>query len=504
MALHYSSIPVEAQESTRQIEDTSALRTPPIVLPPQTPTIPGPRDRAPALVLRRGNLHLFRDLLIAPLAAWIEADLFVVRVVKEIDFDWRLSESWEKASDAMSFQLTDEYEVTPELRKQSGYPFGFANRINQEVDPVKKAYKILWNIAAADSIEPELIYDAELMWIGSNALLRKSAAVLFRSYFPKGVEPSEDSAKEAESGKQFFKEVLQLYAPPVVAGFAHVSLRYLDVTTDSVWIHSPVIDSSREILSSNRSDGLLGGILSAEDLLVWSSKVQGVDAKVVDQKTLLVPFPSVTPFAIELAPARGGVAAIATRAQKKTEKQVVETAAAVEAAAGESEEALLTARGSHQRFDGSFSTTMWNFENRRFANKAPWIPSTSYFVPRQVWIIEIQHRDPFRLMGREILVVDMESMRPVYKVVYDQYGEFHHLVMGAWSIAQSKDEARKIPFASFVVSVDRSSRKATAFSTRFVKIFPDSSSELATQARRRLSIEGHGVTPTPVPAKPSK
>ncbi len=485
-----------AGEKSERVKDAAAVeRAPAIVLPIQVPTIPGPRDRAPALVLRRNNLHLFRDLLIAPLAAWIEADLFAARIVKEIDFDWRLSKEWEQKTKENTFSLTPEHAVSPALHVGSGYPFGFANEVNKEIDPVRKAYKILWNVAAGDYVEPELMYDSELMWIGSNVLLRKSSAVLFRLFFPD--EPGSDDASAEKQGdtSYFFREVLQLYAPPVVAGFAHLSLRFLNATEDAVWIHSPVIGSTREVMSSNRGDGLLGGLLSAEDLLVWSSKIEGLDARVVDQKTLLVPFPSVIPFVLESAPARGGVAAIASLEQKKTD-------ALIDDVSPEKEESLLTARGSHQRFDASFSMTMWNFENRRFSNKAPWIPSTAYFIPRQVWIIEVQHRDPFRKMGREILVVDMESMRPVYKVVYDQYGEFHHLVMGGWSLAQSKDGMRSVPFASFVVSVSRSSRRATAFSTRFLKLFPDPKSELAVRARRRLSVEGH--TPATPKTKPAK
>ena len=44
---------------------------------------------------------------------------------------------------------------------------------------------------------------------------------------------------------------------------------------------------------------MLGGLLTLDDFFVWSTKVQSVEAKVVEEKVLLVAFPALTYYLAE-------------------------------------------------------------------------------------------------------------------------------------------------------------------------------------------------------------
>ncbi|MFN8391049.1 MAG: DUF1329 domain-containing protein [Bdellovibrionota bacterium] len=471
-------------------------------LPPGIPPIPGPKDRETALLLTQKNEPIFEDILIAPLASWLKDGKFAMRVVRSLDFPWKLDAGWEDSSkrNLLEYRLKDDFslEYAGEGTPGAGLPFGTADDINEESDPVKKAYKILWNIAYAEAAPRDLYYQIELSWVGTQSLLRSATGALYRKFFfappapklsaPKAEakdpnpaattaaevgekKPSQEKAETSPAitfgapGDVFFETALRIFAPAVVAGFTEFSFRFRGSDEDQLWLYSPVLKLIRPLLDSNRSDPVLGGNLTFDDFFVTSSKIHSVRAKVVDQKVILVPVPALTFYRTEaqtFAPQ-----AVTTDAGAKPASGDLPPAKSQEPKA----DSAVTVKGFQKKLDGSTTMVLWNYQSRQLPQLSPWVPTSISFVPHRVWIIEVFPTDPFYAYGREILIVDQEMMLPVYKLVYDRIGEYRKTVLGGWGLARSKDGKTAFPFSAFVMAVDQSSQTVTAITTQQIQSF---------------------------------
>ena len=499
-------------------------------LPSGMPAIPGPRDRAERYVLNASNAETFHPLLLAPVAEWLEAGMLAMRVISRLDYTWSLGEAWDAQSEENFRQFTLDASGTIQypgpVAPVLGYPFGNAARIDEEKDPSRRARMILWNLVYSEGAAKDILYEARLAWIGTQSVLRESTGVFYKRLFrePTRVDvqgvlqrPSAEGAKASSqtkapaqaptalpkateeppppltygsSGDMLGQELLELLSPPVVLGYAHITWRYRGPEQDLVWLHSPVTGSNRQVLSSNRSDPLLGGVLTPDDLLVWSTQVQAVNAKVVDEKVLLLPFAAVTYYLAE--PQEAATTLTGVNSQELSAEAVAQAHKEVEEQPkGKPGEQVTTVRGYYQRSDGSYAAAVWNHESGKTTQFAPWVPLTAVLIPRDVWILEITPRDPYYAAGRQILVVDKESMRPFYKVVFDASGEYEKTVAAAWSLAKSKDGSVRFPFAAFVLGVDATGKNAMTFTAQFLRTFQGKDSKLALSLRRLLDIRSH-------------
>jgi hypothetical protein len=452
----------------------------PAPLPPGIPVIPGPKDRDTALLLTQKNEAAFEDILIAPLVSWIRDGKFALRVVRSLDYPWTLDPAWEDASRRNPFQyeLNEDHTLKfkGEEAPEPGLPFGSADDINEESDPVRKAYRILWNIAYAEAAARDAYYHVDMAWVGTQSLLRSASGVLYRKSFfaPASDEDKKETPKEFSGPQDVFREtVLRLFSPPVVAGFTQFSLRYRGPQEDVLWLYSPVLKLIRPLLESNRSDALLGGNLTFDDLFVWSNKIPSVQAKVVDQKVILVPFPALTYYRPEV--------------QSFTDQNAVDldspASSELPPAQTAKPDMVYTVKGAQKRSDGLNSVVLWNHQSRQLPQLAPWVPTTVAFVPHRVWILEIDTADPYYASGREILIVDQELMLPIYKLVYDRIGEYRKTIVGSWALARSKDGKTVFPFSAFVMAVDQASQSVTTLSTRDVQTFQGKPFKAAVQVQ---------------------
>ena len=460
-------------------------------LPDDVPPLPEPDKLDKAVFLSRRNVEAYKDLLIAPLATWLEEDIFAARVFSRLAFRWRLSEAWEAASSAENKKFSvsssrslqpagEDEQSAPSEKKESylvGYPFGMSVQIDQEQDPVRKADMILWNLQIGQSVMRDVLYEGDISWIGTQSLLRNSRFLLYRRFYPFAEE-------EEDKPNYFWREFFQLLSPPVVFGFAHLTDRRWSDAEDGVYVHSPVIGKNRRVLGSNRSDALLGGELTPDDFFVWSTKLQETDAKVVGEKTLFVPFSSTRIYSGEMLSGepRGGASVMVEgeSTELPAHKGVVQET-----------EKILTASGGEQKSDGSATFVLWNYESKKYLSHAAWVPTSAVFIPRSVWIIEIATRDPYYQSGREILIVDKESMLPVYKISYDHYGQYSKVVLGAWSLARAEKKELSFPFISFVLAVDRTARRATSLTTHSVRTFNGEKTESSKALIALLDIDKH-------------
>jgi len=487
-------------------------------IPEGVPEIPNPGAEFRGLVVKKENVEAFRSLLLAPLAAWIEGDSLVMRLARNLDYSWDYGSTWNfQTKDNLTSYNIDEQGalISKAVAPHAGFPFGTDSALSEVDDPAQRARMILWNISYAESLIGDVKYEGDLTWIGSQTVLRKSEAHFFRSSFlsPKAApekpnlhaeqKPSDARAKEeapeptptpsnvaptevsfSGPGDLFRQELLQLRSPPVVFGYAQLGWRYRGEEEDSYWVYSPVIEKAREVLPANRSDSMLGGVLTMDDFFVWSTKVQSVNAKVLEEKVILVPFSS--RFA--------HVAVLPNTGLPNTGPPNADA------------DGVLEIPGLHEKLDGTRTMTLWNYETRQVARYAPWVPTSAHFVPREVWILELTPRDPYYETGREILIVDKRSMLPVYKIVYDKYGDFSRIVMAAWGFAQVKGSSAGLPFVGFLLGIDRGARQAMTFTPHRVKMFaPETSGKKMVPEKREMlslfDVRNHGKQLKPEPPK---
>lgn len=472
-------------------------------LPEGVPPLPSPRDRSGGLIVTSRNEVSFEDLLLAPVAVWLKEDRFVMRVVRNIDFSWKFAADWEEGSrkNSLLADLDPTGSVVWKEEPAAAAPFGDAERVNTESDPERRAQKILWNIEYRQGAAKDTLYDLELVWMGAQNALRRASGLSYRRVFHSAAEqqnalpkakvaapvaekgaPAEKAATveppsaPEQAGDLLRQELFHLYAPPVVYGYSQIGWRYRGVEDDRYWMHSPILGATRELLPSNRSDSILGSGLSLDDLSVWSAKPQTVHAKVVAEKVLLLPFSALNYYRTEMQPAAGLPSA-----------KLGQTPAD----AALKPESVLTARGFHQRSDGALAMVLWNSDTKQFAQFPPWVPTTVFFVPRKVWIIELAPKDPYYSVGREILIVDQESQLPFYKLVYDRFGEYRKTIIGSWGLAQARDGRVRFPFSTFVMAVDRDSQSTTVLTTLQARTFLGKDSRLANELRALLDPANH-------------
>lgn len=512
----FSLSPLLAQETEEVIASSVEEDLYAAPVPTEVPVIPNPGPNSPDVFLSKENIDDYRSLLLAPLAAWIEGNSLVLRLARSLEFGWDYGEAWNELTEKniTTYNLDETFSLTSTSEKPSGgYPFGGADELSEVDEAGRRARMILWNVQYTQAALGEHKYEGELVWLGAQTVLRKSEAHYYSRSFlspePAPEKPKVSTLPAAETEKKeenaegeansvpperpaeptavafsgpndlFQQSLLTLRTPPVVSGYSQLSWRFRGPKEDLYWIYSPVIGKEREVLSANRSDGLLDGTLTMDDFFVWSTKVQSVNARLLEEKVLLVPFASRFPHAIISS----------ARSEEEKAKEA---------------ELPLEVSGLHEKLDGSRTMTLWNHETRQVARYAPWVPTSAHFVPRAVWIIELSPRDPYYSSGREILIVDKRSMLPVYKIVYDNYGEFKRIVMAAWGLAQKKESSVGLPFVAFLLAVDRGARQAMTFTPHRVLLFDEESkpSQARTDMRRLLDIRTHSKVANAKPEPP--
>jgi len=460
-------------------------------LPREVPPLPGPGESEVKLLVSRANVGPFHELLLAPVASWLKEGKLVVRVVRELSYDWTVNKSWQDATreEYGNFELDQNFRLIQKAPPKSyaALPFGFAADVNQDPDPVRQAYKILWNSVYAQSISQAVNYDMRVNWYGASSMLREAAGKLTRRTFlspyeePVAVTAAKETSPEATTepptelpaadtsplsfggeGDILTQEVLRFLYPSAVAGFSLVDWRYRGMNEDRSWIYSPVIERSRLVFEANRSDAILEGALTLDDIFVWSGRIEMTKAKVVGQKVLLLPFASLfeIPTKLENYPE-----------QSFTRVTPGQIAASVQETKADG--STYVARGSQRTSDGSPVSMSWNYQTRQYVDAAPWMPSGAVFVPRKVWILEISSLNPYYQYGRQILVVDQESMLPFYKIVYTQQGKFHKTVVGSWSLAMTEDRSLIAPINTFTFAVDADFKKASSIHSTATWMFAD-------------------------------
>ena len=394
-------------------------------------------------VVYRDNIEQYRDRLIAPIVSWVESDLFRFKV----------------------------HESAPEEQKN-----------------IDQSQLTLEKVISSQNFARNVVYDAEFAWLAGEGLLRKATLAFYRRY-------AASSAEEIS-----YEEVFRFIEPAVVNSYATQTFRFSSASSvaspvaspadeDQISHYSPVVGSVRPIQSANRSDSIIDGEISLDDIFVFSANPHSFVTKIVGQKILLVPFASEQPQPLEKS------STLFSYKNNSLEK--------FDSSSNNTYASLIGKQSSLERR----SLVLWNYEVKAFSSHAAWLPLTVVFEPRQVVIFELTPKDPFYAVGRQYLIVDATTGVPYYKLVYSHGGRFLRTIIGGWhKVSVPKDFADEFKceanclVPAFVLAVDRAAKNASVLSVNNIQfysrkepdlrfIFNDQQVVLEKEPTRKESLE---------------
>ena len=364
------------------------------------PELPPLRSAYPfGTTVGRTELRDYRSLFSAWLAERVGSGSWVVDVARDLPFAWRLDDEWERASAVASARPSDKSGPSIEWFRERAWVYGRLPPGKNEAGE-DLARRILWNVQSLYAGSASL--GAELTVVENSSDGERSR---FLFDWQRVLPPPAGEQRLP----QLFRERLRLIEPGALSGMAWLTFRFLGSEEDLLWTWSKAIQKTRQLTSANRADDLLTTHLTLDDLLGWGGKMEAIQPVFLGSVVQVAPF---WPFLVPLE---------------------------VDEAAG-----CLRVRPTNevlQRSDG-----LWNLHTRRFENAAPWLPTAAVYVPRDLWMIELQPRDPFSAYGRQVVYVDRLSHLPVVKLVYARDGTFAKIVVSVFGLAATSDHRRKLPF----------------------------------------------------------
>lgn len=389
-------------------------------------------------VINSENAPFYKEILLPELYRQIRFHGAAIDAARSLRYEIKSDDNWNKGTETLvgvaknissdgalqfDFPLTRgflfgspnslaaEWDAASSAKKKEGLVDSKAEP-KQDVDTSVLAQKILWNSASAVWSHGFIDYHFRLLWLKQGKAFRNVRGNFARVY-PWLIDSNFKLP-------QFFREKFTFYYPQPLNGLSWLTFRFQDSEDDLIWAYSPAIMKVRELTGSNRSDSLVTSSVSADDFLGWSSNATFQRAKVVGKSTLLVPFPSVDISNLDAA-------------LKPCYKLV--------------------------NPGGSADQGIWNFETPKFPNGADWLPVKGIFIPRSVFKLELSTRDPYSLYGREELFIDVETMLPVYKNVFDRAGRYWKTIIAAWGFASTEDRSRRIMYPGFQIVLDVLNKK---------------------------------------------
>ncbi|RMG43887.1 MAG: DUF1329 domain-containing protein [Candidatus Dadabacteria bacterium] len=383
-------------------------------------------------IIKAANLKEYSTIILPELKSLIERSGFEIQAASKLRYRWRYDDLWEKTSDtplADDLLLKDGSlkELVPMKR---GYLFGDWQQLlqQQQEDLGQKARKIMWNIESVRWSQPYSEAEFRLVRNKKENKIAEFSGSLTRVY-TRAVNPADRSI-------QLFREKLSFQTPAVLNGLSFLTLRFFGPDEDMLWEYSPAIKKVRQLTGSNRTDPLVGSYVSLDDLFVWSGKQEQIkvsgDLKL---QSLLSPF-----YTLDM-----------TRAIKdQANKGCV----------------IINIKEGQESPISEATSSLFYDEKTTIQPSSVLMADAATFVPRFLWRVSLLSRDPYSLYGRQVLYVDVYSMLPVLKVVYDRAGRLWKLVAGFAGLALDIDSKIRFPFYSDIFVYDFQKHDSSLMSFR--------------------------------------
>lgn len=390
--------------------------------------------------LTHSNLSQFQERLVAPLVTLVREKKIALQTSDQLTFTWRMSAEWDKATE----ENQNKFEVGVDGRIL-GVPYSFGQPFARELvdssalESSLRARMILWNAQALQSALGLFCYQGNLLTLGASNLQYRSVIRHCR------LIGQNDQGLEQDD--LFLRDLLVFLAPSSMSGFSVITQRFAASKLDAVKIYSTVLGRIREVNEENRSDPLIGDLISIDDLLLMSVNLRSLHVKLLEDKELYVPFISGGPLGL--------------RESIVPRESVVGLSPAIngEAIAG----AVATQVVMPE--DGASGAVAFGFESDGSGQSLPWLPQNAVFIPRKVWVIEAQPAEPYYSTGKQVFFIDQETWLPMMKLVYAKDGQYKGLFMAIWSLARDKLGKKSIPICGAIVAIDKDGRRSQILQT---------------------------------------
>jgi len=379
------------------------------------PSLPDPGQNQAPLNVHGSEAQSFRFVIPESLYPMIRADELSIKVLSHSLWDTALSgEQWNQAptADCLSGKGLAENVSWTAVGFPCGSRITIEKHSNTEQNDQSNEDKInldrgrRYLLNAERSLAASAVFRAELriQSTGVAALtegamrVERVAPALIAAALPAVVSPINSASPtpqaptpQAPTPKSavIWREKLSWLEPKPISGAGMLTLRFRGADEDMVFQRSAVSTHFRQLTGSNRGDEIYGLPVSADDIAVWSSKIEWLEtANFVKLHKMLVPIFGEKRIALKTGEVNCSEAQIAT--------------------------------SSSSAGDAIKDATALN----------TWAANL-IFVPREVAEIEVTSGDPFSLIGKMRVFIDAETMLPIMKIVYDRAGQQERVIIGS-------------------------------------------------------------------------
>jgi hypothetical protein len=333
------------------------------------PPLPDPSQGQQPVVVTGTTAQLFRSIIPEPLYPIVRAGALSLAVLSHVPWRSGVGDGkWREAplDDCLAAGNPGQSRGwSPDL-----FPCGSRITIERSEKEAGKRYLVNAERAAVATGLSRL----ELRVLSTGAVVGDAAVRIER------LAPRLLQTKEQPKGAVLWRERVTWLEPKPITSSGLFTVRFVGSDEDMFFQRSSISGRFRQLTGSNRGDEVLGLPLAADDLSVWSSKIEWVEsATVLGVRKMLV-----------------GVVG-----QQRTKLERAEP--------------------------GCFESEMLG--NPRADILDVWA-SNLLFVPRDVVQVEAISGDPFSLIGKVHVFIDTETMLPVMKIVYDRAGQQKRVILG--------------------------------------------------------------------------
>lgn len=362
-------------------------------------------DVSHGLAIQSSNGPQFKALILPEFYALVRDGALQFSGARTVPFQWAYPSKPTDESKTRSRISVDDA-VSASLAAASLGPIaGTTEGSKLDTDAREWGVRTLWNAESVWWSQRIIESHFELVSISNQKVDRKFAGEFIRVYRP--------GFGESAVTNQLFRESLRFSSPSVIAPLSFVTFRSLGDEEDSVWMYSPAVKQARQLTGSNRADSILHTLAGLDDFFLWSGKIENIAPTSGKTLRALIPFASLEE---------------AELVQDNVDQQCFAVSEGSTPLIKEGEEV------DYSEIDGTLNLAT------RVA-----LPYGVTFVPREVWRLELNPRDPFAAHGRIVLYIDAQLMIPVAKVVYDRAGKINKYGLAILKLAHTPDDRIKTP-----------------------------------------------------------
>jgi Protein of unknown function (DUF1329) len=283
---------------------------------------------------------------------------------------------------------------------QQAFPYGTLESINQQqtLTVAERTQQLLWNNLLIYAAYASLSADITLQEISAEQTTVLKGQI-------KRVAPQK--FRQDDRTGQLFREKFSISAPKSLKNMAWLTFRFIDAAEDVLWSHSPAINKTRQLVNSNRADGLLGSPISLDDFFGFSAKTQLVEGSLVSEGVFLTPF-----YSLDSLPIKPEEPGCYSFLPEKKKNSVV---SGIDPVLGQK----------------TITEPFFNMSNLNF-------------IPRRLIRIELSQKDPYSVIGRQVVYLDAESFAAIYRITYDRKGSLQKYSVNAYALAGSTDSQVKL------------------------------------------------------------